>query len=51
VITELNAARAAVAGAAAALAAFESATLAAETSGPAPAAGHGRYGLRAVDGP
>jgi uncharacterized protein YdbL (DUF1318 family) len=37
--------------AAAALAAFENAALDAETSGPAPAAGRGRSGLRAVDGP
>ena len=46
-----DAARAAVAAAAAALAAFENAALDAETSRPAPAAGRGRSGLRAVDGP
>jgi uncharacterized protein YdbL (DUF1318 family) len=46
-----EAARAAVAGAAAALAAFENAALDAETSGPTPAAGRGQPGLRAVDGP
>jgi hypothetical protein len=51
VITGLNAARGTVAAAAAALAAFENAALDAETSGPAPAAGPGRSGLRAVDGP
>ncbi|HEX9354793.1 MAG TPA: Chromate resistance protein ChrB, partial [Streptosporangiaceae bacterium] len=46
-----DAASAAVAGAAAALAAFESAALHAETAGPAPATGRGRPGLRAVKGP
>jgi hypothetical protein len=46
-----DAARAAVAGAAAALAAFEKAALDAETSGPAPAAGPGQPRLRAADGP
>ncbi len=46
-----EAARAAVAAAAAARAAFENAALDAETSRPAPAAGPGRSGLRAVDGP
>ena len=46
-----DAARAAVAVAGAALAAFENAALDAETSGPAPAAGRGRSGLRAVDRP
>jgi hypothetical protein len=46
-----DAARAAVAGAAAALAAFEKAALEAETSGPAPAAGPGQPRLRAADGP
>ena len=47
-----DAARGAVAAAGAALAAFENAALDAETSGPAaPAAGRGRSGLRAVDGP
>src|SRR4051812_48124200 len=46
-----DAASAAVAAAAAALAAFENAALDAETSRPAPAAGRGRSGLRAVDGP
>ena len=46
-----DAARAAVAGAAAALAAFENAALDAETSRPAPAAGRGRSGLRAADAP
>ena len=46
-----EAARTAVAGAAAALAAFENAALDAETSGPAPAAGPGQPRLRAVDGP
>ena len=46
-----DAARTAVAGAAAALAAFENAALDAETSGPAPAAGPGQPRLRAVDGP
>ena len=46
-----EAARAAVAAAAAALAAFENAALDSETSRPAPAAGRGRSGLRAVDGP
>jgi hypothetical protein len=51
VITGLNAARGTVAAAAAALAAFENAALDAEPSGPAPAAGPGRSGLRAVDGP
>ena len=39
------------AAAGAALAAFENAALDAETSGPAPAAGRGRSGLRAVDRP
>jgi hypothetical protein len=39
------------AAAAAALAAFENAALDAETSRPAPAAGRGRPGLRAVDAP
>jgi hypothetical protein len=46
-----DAARAAVAGAAAALAAFEKAALDAETSGPTPAAGPGQSRLRAADGP
>lgn len=46
-----DAARTAVAGAAAALAAFENAALDAETSGSAPAAGPGQPRLRAVDGP
>jgi hypothetical protein len=46
-----DAARTAVAGAAAALAAFENAAVDAETSGPAPAAGPARPGLWAVDGP
>jgi ChrB-like protein len=46
-----DAARAAVAGAAAALGAFEKAALDAETSGPALAAGPGQPRLRAVDGP
>jgi ChrB-like protein len=46
-----DAARAAVARAAAALAAFEDAALHAETSEPAPATGPARTGLRAVDGP
>jgi hypothetical protein len=46
-----DAARAAVAGAAAALAAFEKAALDAETPGSAPAAGSGQPRLRAVDGP
>jgi hypothetical protein len=46
-----DAARGAVAGAAAALAAFENAALDAETSGPAPAAGPGQPRLKAVDGP
>src|SRR6201989_1394247 len=46
-----EAARGAVATAAAALAAFENAALDAETSGPATAAGRSRSGLRAVDGP
>jgi uncharacterized protein YdbL (DUF1318 family) len=46
-----DAARTAVAGAVTALAAFENAALRAETSGPAPAAGRGQPGLRAVDGP
>jgi len=46
-----DAARAAVAGAAAALAAFENVALHAETPGPAPAAGGGRPRLRAAAGP
>ena len=46
-----EAARSAVAGAVAALAAFENAVLDAETSGSAPAAGPGRSRLKAVDGP
>jgi hypothetical protein len=46
-----DAARAAVAGAAAALAAFEKAALDAETSGPAPATGPGQPRLRSADGP
>ena len=46
-----DAARSAVAGAAAALAAFENAAVDAETSGPAPAAGPARPGLWAVDRP
>ena len=46
-----DAARTAVAGAAAALAAFEDAALRAETSDSAPTGGRGRPGLRAVEGP
>ena len=46
-----EAARTAVAGAAAALVAFENAAVDVETSGPAPAAGPGQPRLRAVDGP
>ncbi len=46
-----DAARAAVAGVAATLAAFEDAALRAETFEPAPATGLARPGLRAVDAP
>ena len=46
-----DAARTAVAGAAAVLAAFEDAALHAETSGSAPAAGHDHPRLKAVDAP
>ena len=46
-----EAARSAVAGAVAALAAFENAALDAETSEPAPAAGPGQPRLKAVDAP
>jgi uncharacterized protein YdbL (DUF1318 family) len=46
-----DAARTAVAGAAAALAAFEDAALRAETSGPAPEARPGQPRLKAVDAP